>query len=78
MLPDQCLVLRDGQQTEVSSLELVPGDIAFVRLGDKIAADLRMIEVTMDLKFDRAILTGGSTPLYRRCPLLTGMVPRGI
>jgi len=63
MLPDQCLVLRDGQQTEVSSLDLVPGDIVFVRLGDKIAADLRMVEVSMDLKFDRSILTGESKPV---------------
>lgn len=62
MLPDTCLVLRDGQQTQISSTQLVPGDILFVRLGDKIAADLRMLEVSMDLKFDRSVLTGESKP----------------
>jgi sodium/potassium-transporting ATPase subunit alpha len=58
MLPDTCLVLRDGHQTEISSTQLVPGDILFVRLGDKIAADLRMLEVSNDLRFDRSVLTG--------------------
>jgi len=58
MLPDTCLVLRDGGQSEVPSTVLVPGDILYVRLGDKIAADLRLLEVSMDLKFDRSVLTG--------------------
>jgi sodium/potassium-transporting ATPase subunit alpha len=58
MLPDTCLVLRDGGQSEVPSTALVPGDILYVRLGDKIAADLRLLEVSMDLKFDRSVLTG--------------------
>jgi sodium/potassium-transporting ATPase subunit alpha len=75
MLPDQCLVLRDGHQTGISALDLVPGDIVFVRLGDKIAADLRMIEVSMDLKYDRSILTGGSSSCAGRFPLLTDMLP---
>jgi len=58
MLPDKCLVLRDGSQSEVLSTALVPGDILYVRLGEKIAADIRMLEVSMDLKFDRSVLTG--------------------
>lgn len=58
MLPDECLVLRDGSQQEISAIGLVPGDVVYVRLGDKIAADLRMMEVSMDLKFDKSILTG--------------------
>ena len=58
MLPDECLVLRDCGQTEISALDLVPGDIVYVRLGDKIPADMRLIEVSMDLKFDKSILTG--------------------
>ena len=58
MLPAECLVLRDGAQSRVPTSGLVPGDIVYVRLGDKIPADLRMIQVSMDLKFDRSILTG--------------------
>jgi sodium/potassium-transporting ATPase subunit alpha len=61
MLPDQCLVLRDGYQQSVISSELVPGDILYVRLGDKLPADVRFIESSPDAKFDRSILTGQLT-----------------
>lgn len=58
MLPDFCLVLRGGEQTEISATDLVPGDIVYVKMGNKIPADLRLVEVSADLKFDRSILTG--------------------
>ena len=58
MLPDQCLVLRDGQQKAVSAVELVPGDIVVVKQGNKLPADVRFVEVSSDAMFDRAILTG--------------------
>jgi sodium/potassium-transporting ATPase subunit alpha len=58
MLPDDCLITRDGIQVTVEATELVPGDIVHIRLGDKIPADLRLVDTSMDLKFDRSILTG--------------------
>jgi sodium/potassium-transporting ATPase subunit alpha len=58
MLPDDCLVLRDGIQAEINSVNLVPGDILYVRLGDKLPADVRFIEASPDARFDRSILTG--------------------
>lgn len=58
MLPDQCLVLRNGSQQEIISTELVPGDLIYIKLGDKLPADVRFVEASPDAKFDRSILTG--------------------
>jgi sodium/potassium-transporting ATPase subunit alpha len=58
MLPDQCLVLRDGAQQQLVPSELVPGDVLYIRLGDKLPADVRFVEASPDARFDRSILTG--------------------
>jgi sodium/potassium-transporting ATPase subunit alpha len=58
MLPDQCLVLREGAQVNISALDMVPGDVVVVKQGNKLPADVRFIEVSSDAMFDRAILTG--------------------
>jgi sodium/potassium-transporting ATPase subunit alpha len=58
MLPDQCLVVRDGSQAGISAIDLVPGDIVVVKQGNKLPADVRFVEVSSDAMFDRAILTG--------------------
>lgn len=60
MLPTQTLVLRDGKVMTIDAAHLVPGDIVHVKMGNKIPADLRLIEVSDDLKFDRSVLTGES------------------
>ena len=58
MLPDNCLVLRDGTQVSVIATEIVPGDILFIKAGNKLPADARFVEISSDAKFDRSILTG--------------------
>ena len=58
MLPSDVLVLRDGGQTKVPAKELVPGDLVTISMGEKVPADLRLIEVSADLQFNRSILTG--------------------
>lgn len=63
MLPDHCHVLRDGRQQELLGHELVPGDIIIIRLGDKLPADVRFVQVSTDAKFDRSMLTGETVPL---------------
>ncbi|KAH8589244.1 hypothetical protein B0O99DRAFT_692649 [Bisporella sp. PMI_857] len=63
MLPDSCLVLRDGAQTTVVASDIVPGDILYLKSGNKLPADVRFIEISSDAKFDRSILTGESLPL---------------
>lgn len=58
MLPSDVLVLRDGNQVKLPASELVNGDLIYVGLGEKVPADLRLIQVSGDLRFDRSILTG--------------------
>ena len=63
MLPDACSVLRDGIRVELAAVDLVPGDILFIKSGNKLPADVRFVEVSSDAKFDRSILTGESQPV---------------
>lgn len=58
MLPDSCLILRNGTQITVVASEIVPGDILFIKAGNKLPADVRFVEISSDAKFDRSILTG--------------------
>jgi len=58
MLPDQCIVIRDGSHTAISAIDLVPGDIVVIKQGNKLPADVRFVEASSDAMFDRAILTG--------------------
>lgn len=58
MLPDHCLLVRDGNQVQVLAPEVVPGDLLCIKAGNKLPADVRLIEISSDAKFDRAILTG--------------------
>lgn len=58
MLPDQSTVLRDGTPQSVTGSQIVPGDVLFLTMGDKVPADVRLVEVSTDAKFDRSILTG--------------------
>jgi P-type Mg2+ transporter len=50
---------RDGQPTEVSVDEIVPGDLVHLRVGDVVPADLRLIE-THELECEESVLTGES------------------
>jgi len=63
MLPSEVVVLRDGNWHAIPAAGLVPGDIVQIRAGNKIPADLRLVEVSSDLKFNRSILTGESKPV---------------
>ncbi|KAI0438502.1 hypothetical protein F4803DRAFT_534888 [Xylaria telfairii] len=63
MLPEDCLVIRNCVQVSLSAQELVPGDIVFIKAGNKLPADLRFLQVSGDARLDRSILTGESVPL---------------
>jgi len=51
--------LRDGQQIQVPSAEIVPGDVVLMGTGEKIPADLRILDAQA-LKVNNAPLTGES------------------
>ena len=58
MLPSDVLVLREGAQAKVPASELVTGDLIYVGMGEKVPVDLRLVQISNDLRFDRSILTG--------------------
>ncbi|KAF8890953.1 hypothetical protein BD779DRAFT_1610703 [Infundibulicybe gibba] len=60
MLPSDILVTRDGSTSKIPASDLVSGDIVTITLGSKVPADIRLIEISSDLRFDRSILTGES------------------
>lgn len=60
MLPSDVIVLRDGNRISIPASDLVRGDIVCISLGNKMPADLRLLELSGDLKFDRSVLTGES------------------
>lgn len=60
LLPTETVLYRDGTIVRKPASELVVGDIVVLQLGDKVPGDMRLIEASEDLKFDRAILTGES------------------
>jgi len=62
MLSSDAIVLRDGKEIKIPAEEIVPGDIVKLSLGDKVPADLRMVEVT-NLAALEAALTGESVPI---------------
>jgi sodium/potassium-transporting ATPase subunit alpha len=58
MIPEECLVIRDGVQVAIMAVDIVPGDILIIKAGNKLPADVRFTQVSSDAKFDRSILTG--------------------
>lgn len=57
-------IIRSGKEIEVYSSNLVPGDIVLLSSGDKISADLRLIEAN-NLTIDESVLTGESTSVTK-------------
>ena len=62
-------VLRDGEELNIPARDVVPGDIVYLRVGDKIPADGRLIE-TVNLQVDEAPLTGESVPVEKQTTAL--------
>ena len=57
-------VLRDGQQEEIATSEIVPGDIVILSAGANIPADCLILE-SKDLFINEATLTGETYPVEK-------------
>lgn len=57
-------VLRDGEEGIIPTREIVPGDMVSLHAGDRIPADLRMLEA-VNLQVDESVLTGESIPVVK-------------
>ena len=62
-LPSTARVVRDGARQEIAAAELVPGDVLVVSEGDRVCADARIIDGSVQL--DLSTLTGESVPTSR-------------
>ena len=62
LAPPTAIVLRDGQQKEIQTDFLVPGDILLLKTGQRVPADARLLEA-FGLEVDESSLTGESLPV---------------
>lgn len=58
------MVVREGVIKKILATKLVPGDIVELKMGDKMPADVRIIQ-SREMKVDNSALTGESDPLLR-------------
>jgi magnesium-transporting ATPase (P-type) len=61
MLSAEARTMRSGETRMIPAEQLVPGDVVLLESGDKIPADLRLIEAK-NLRTEEAALTGESVP----------------
>jgi len=64
-IPPKCKTLRDGKMSEIDATNLVKGDIVELKAGDRIPADVRLIEA-FEFKVDNSSLTGEAEELLRK------------
>ncbi|XP_044577504.1 sodium/potassium-transporting ATPase subunit alpha isoform X2 [Cotesia glomerata] len=64
MVPQFATVLREGEKLTLRAEDLVLGDVVEVKFGDRIPADIRVIE-SRGFKVDNSSLTGESEPQSR-------------
>lgn len=56
--------LRDGKLETFLARNLVPGDIVYLNIGDRVPADIRLFEV-IDLSIDESSFTGETEPAQK-------------
>ncbi|XP_038819478.1 sodium/potassium-transporting ATPase subunit alpha-2-like [Salvelinus fontinalis] len=64
MVPQQALVIREGEKMTINAELLVRGDLVEIKGGDRIPADLRVVSAA-GCKVDNSSLTGESEPQTR-------------
>ena len=69
LVTTRCLVMRDADSYEIDAEDLVTGDIIMLESGDRIPADIRLLE-SHDLEVDESLLTGESTAVLKDADLI--------
>jgi P-type Ca2+ transporter type 2C len=64
MVVPRAKVVREGEEKEIPSEGLVPGDVVFLSSGMRVPADLRLFRTT-ELNVEEAALTGESLPVEK-------------
>ncbi|WP_341212730.1 HAD-IC family P-type ATPase [uncultured Limimaricola sp.] len=76
MLPDEASVRRAGARARIAVADLVPGDIVLLEPGDRVPADLRLIEAR-GLRAQEAALTGESVAVDKDVAAVAPDAPLG-
>ncbi len=64
MLSLEAVAIRDGKKQTIEAEELVPGDIVLLKSGDKVPADIRLVQAK-DFRVEESPLTGESTAVEK-------------
>jgi Ca2+-transporting ATPase len=62
-------VIREGRKKQVHAVDLVVGDLVVLQAGDKVPADLRLVQ-DRELQIDESALTGESVPVEKDLRIL--------
>uniref|UniRef100_A0A914WE60 Cation-transporting P-type ATPase N-terminal domain-containing protein n=1 Tax=Plectus sambesii TaxID=2011161 RepID=A0A914WE60_9BILA len=62
LLPTSCEAIRDGIRKTVSAEDLVVGDLVFIRIGNKVAADIRILN-SNGVRLEMSSITGECEPI---------------
>ncbi|MCP8465765.1 cation-transporting P-type ATPase [Pseudomonas sp. ZM23] len=76
MLSSTAMVLRDGKRQQIDAAQLVPGDRVLLASGDRVPADLRLIN-SKELRIEEAALTGESLPVEKSTDAVAADAPLG-
>ena len=69
LVPEKVKVDRDGKEVLIDSKDLTIGDYVYLESGDKISADLRLVEAH-NFTVDESILTGESITVEKNSKML--------
>ncbi|OPY58005.1 MAG: Calcium-transporting ATPase [Pelotomaculum sp. PtaU1.Bin035] len=61
----EAIVIRDGRERKLPAVELVPGDIVLLNKGDRVPADLRLLQADQ-LEIEESALTGETSPVKKQ------------
>ena len=73
-IKDRSRVIRNGNEQEMESSLIVPGDIIKLSYGSRVPADARLISIN-SFKVDEAILTGESVPETKSIETIEEVTP---
>ncbi|MBD3196600.1 MAG: HAD-IC family P-type ATPase [Candidatus Lokiarchaeota archaeon] len=57
-------ILRENRIIDIAPEQLVPGDIVFLKVGQRLSADMRIVE-SYGLQIDESVLTGEAIPILK-------------
>lgn len=69
-------VIRDGLERKIPASQLVPGDLVLLETGDRVPADLRLLQA-VNLEVEESALTGESIPVKKQVGTISGKITPG-